>query len=222
MVLKSSQDVAATGVTNVVYQHVDITVNHDDDVDTDEVRVRARLNEATAFKHMNFGVWAALAEAKADGAHDPEALGIGFVNALATGDRMTPVDDMPNNATATYTGAWAGTVQAADGDGNGATTMQRSGADIEANFGMGDITVTLDTLATLTGAIDGNTFEGTEAEVMDMPLGNLTGGATVTGTFNGGFFGAEAAEAGGVFSFASKDNKNGAFTGAFGGDRDDN
>ena len=42
---------------------------------------------------------------------------------------------------------------------------------------------------------------------------------TSTGTFNGAFFGSKAAEAGGVFHFTSEDNEDGAFAGAFGGDR---
>ena len=41
-----------------------------------------------------------------------------------------------------------------------------------------------------------------------------------TGTFSGGFYGKQAAEAGGVFDFTSEDAEAGAFRGAFGGDRD--
>ena len=42
-----------------------------------------------------------------------------------------------------------------------------------------------------------------------------------TGGLSGGFYGAKAIEAGGVFDFATKDNKGGAFTGAFGTNRTD-
>ena len=75
-------------------------------------------------------------------------------------------------------------------------------------------------LATLTGDIDENTFQGTEATTMGTPKGRLAADTDFTGVFNGGFFGSKAAEAGGVFDFQS--SKDGAFTGAFGGDREDN
>ena len=128
---------------------------------------------------------------------------------------------MPNNGDATYTGNWVATVQAADGDGDGDITNQHGVAAIDADFGEGDITVTLMELAKLTGAIDDNTFEGTTAETMATTKGGVTPGSKdFTGTFNGGFFGDKAAEAGGVFAFVSEDNEDGAFNGAFGGDKD--
>ena len=40
-------------------------------------------------------------------------------------------------------------------------------------------------------------------------------------TVNGAFFGSRGAEAGGVFDYASNDNEDGAFRGAFGGNRTD-
>ena len=40
------------------------------------------------------------------------------------------------------------------------------------------------------------------------------------GEFSGGFYGAKAAEAGGVFAFTSEDQEAGEFSGAFGADRD--
>ena len=48
---------------------------------------------------------------------------------------------------------------------------------------------------------------------------NLTAGADFTGTFDGGFFGSKAVEAGGVFNFNS--DEDGGFAGAFGGERTD-
>ena len=77
-------------------------------------------------------------------------------------------------------------------------------------------------MATLEGTIDTNTFTGTKATVIaedtDDPHG-LDMAGKFTGSFSGGFYGAQAAEAGGVFDFTSKDAEAGAFRGAFGGDR---
>ena len=39
------------------------------------------------------------------------------------------------------------------------------------------------------------------------------------GSFRGGFYGARAAEAGGIFDFTSEDEEAGAFRGAFGGEK---
>ena len=90
-------------------------------------------------------------------------------------------------------------------------------ATLTADFEDGDFTAMLDRLAMLKGDITGNTFHGDE--VSKIFHVNLDDEADFTGTFNGGFFGSKAAEAGGVFAFSTKDNKGGAFTGAFGGNR---
>ena len=76
-----------------------------------------------------------------------------------------------------------------------------------ANFGKGTITATLTGLATLEGAIDTNTFSGTKATKMMLrdPHG-LDSDGKFTGSFSGGFYGSKAAEAGGVFDFASDDD----------------
>ena len=209
------------GVTMVSYEHVDITADHDDVTTTRERRIQARLAEATDYKHMNFGVWAALEEVKAgDVSQDPAALGVGFVNALATGDGIT--DDMPNHGDATYKGDWVAFVQEKDDDGNGLISPRDGPATLEADFEKGDFAAMLTGLATLTGDITGNTFHGDEAKItshtsVDLGLEGLDAEADFKGTFHGGFFGSKAAEAGGVFAFATKDNKGGAFTGAFGG-----
>ena len=227
------------GVTTLTYRRVDIDAVASDettegtaDNDIDDAlgagfdadggkQVTAALPEATAYEHINFGVWAGLADAKADGTHGPAALGIGFVDSI--GDGMTG-DDMPNNGEATYNGNWVATVQAAHEDGEGAISMEDGAATLTANFGKGDITAMLMGLARLDGDITGNAFSGTKATVDGNNMFDLTDGADFTGTFNGAFFGSQAAEAGGVFNFNSEDNDNedGAFAGAFGGDRDDN
>ena len=81
------------------------------------------------------------------------------------------------------------------------------------------ITATLDGLATLKGTVDTNTFSGTMATVMAGDPHGLDSKGMFTGKFSGGFYGAQAAEAGGVFDFTSKELEAGAFRGAFGGDR---
>ena len=62
-------------------------------------------------------------------------------------------------------------------------------------------------------------FSGTEVAVDVANTHNLTATPDFTGSFSGGFYGAKAAEAGGIFDFASEDNEAGAFRGAFGGDK---
>ena len=219
------------GVTTLTYRRVDIDAVASDDVadgtantDIDDQlgvdggkQIAVRLPDATAYKHINFGVWAALGEAALNGEQDVAGLGIGFVSSI--GDGMTGAD-MPNNGDATYNGDWVATVRKADLDGNGAISLEHGPASITADFGDGDFTAILTGLATLTGEIAGNTFAGTKADTTGNRVG-LTGGADFTGAFNGGFFGSKAAEAGGVFSFDSEDNDNedGEFAGAFGGDR---
>ena len=94
---------------------------------------------------------------------------------------------------------------------------------MSADFGKGEVGVMLMGLASLEGAIVGNAFSGTEAalatagEARDM----LDAEAKFVGNFSGAFFGNLAAEAGGVFDFASDDgnNEGGAFRGAFGADQ---
>ena len=50
--------------TEYTYTNVDVLVDHDADEATAEIAVKARLPEATAYKHIHFGVWAALGEAE--------------------------------------------------------------------------------------------------------------------------------------------------------------
>ena len=202
--------------TTYVYRSVDImapAAPDGADIDTapDQVEVTANIPEATDYDHIHFGVWAALDE---DGA-DPSAHGIGFVQ-NHSGEGMTAV--MPNFGSATYNGNWVATVQMADPDGNGAISMKDGKAELTADFVDDDITVDLMGLAMLEGDISENKFSGTKATVGTNML-NLTAGG-FTGSFNGGFFGVGAAEAGGVFSFGSDNNEDGAFAGAFGGVRE--
>ena len=205
----------------VHYKRVDITVvgvpEEDNTATTMEVSVS--IPEATEYKHIHFGVWAALGVAEKDGSQELSDRGIGFVQNYSGGG-LTSIggtsDDMPNGGDATYNGNWVAAVQGADEDGNGDITLLNNAATLTAKFGMGDITAELTGLATLTGKITGNTFEGSKAKLAASPMGGLTA-ADFTGSFSGGFYGAKAVEAGGIFDFTSEDAENGAFRGAFGG-----
>ena len=73
-------------------------------------------------------------------------------------------------------------------------------------------------MATLSGDIAGNTFSGDEAS--DITDTRLDADGKFTGEFSGGFYGAKAAEAGGVFAFTSEDQEAGEFSGAFGANKD--
>ena len=65
-----------------------------------------------------------------------------------------PTADMPNGGSATYNGNWVATVRAADGDGEGAITLEHGVASLMANFGDEVITADLMDLAKLEGTID--------------------------------------------------------------------
>ena len=92
--------------------------------------------------------------------------------------------------------------------------MKNGAATLAANFDKATVKATLADLATLEGSIDGSMFSGTNATVGDNAHG-LTSGGKFSGSFDGGFYGAKAAEAGATFDFASTNG--GAFRGAFGG-----
>ena len=126
---------------------------------------------------------------------------------------------MPNFGGATYNGNWVANVQEADEEGDGGITRRDGNSTLTADFVKDTVGVTLSGLATLKGAISGNTFSGDAAPVMMDTLPGGLANAEFMGEFKGAFFGPAAAEAGGVFDYASKDNKDGAFRGSFGGAR---
>ena len=201
--------------------HVQVDVDGDEDTNNDH-EVSAEIPEKAEYKHIHFGVWAALGEAEKSGSQKLSDLGIGFVQNFSD-EGLTSTgggsDDMPNAGKATYNGDWVAAVQAASKSGNGAISLKHNAATLTADFTKATIKAVLDDLATLEGAIAGNTFKGDEATVGTNSLG-LTPKAAFTGSFSGGFYGAAAAEAGGVFDFTSKELKAGAFRGAFGGDKE--
>ena len=212
----------STGTTTT-YTRVDVLAAASDDiedgvVDPLGVQVTAKIPDAAEYKHVHFGVWAALGAPETDGSQELSDLGIGFVQSI--GDGLSGAD-MPNNGTAEYEGNWAAAVQAADEDGDGDISLEYGAADFVANLSKATINVDLTGLAMLEGTVDTNTFSGTTAKVGENDHG-LTEDAKFTGLFSGGFYGKQAAEAGGIFDFTSEDAEDGAFRGAFGGDRKDN
>ena len=199
----------ATGLTTAEAEALGVGYDLGDEL----VAVTARIPEQAAYEHVHFGAWASLGAAKANGDQSPSELGIGFVQSI--GDGLTGAD-MPNNGTATYSGNWAATIQEADTDGDGAFSLATGAAGVMANFTKDEITATLSGLATLEGAIAGNTFSGTKATATG---GGLDTDGSFTGSFGGGFYGAKADETAGVFSFTSAGDTAGGFAGAFGGQR---
>ena len=194
--------------TGTVYSYTEVTIHVELEADGDPTttgevhEVTAKIPEATDYKHIHFGVWAALGEAEKDGTQKLSDLGIGFVQSI--GDGLTGAD-MPNNGDATYSGNWVGAVQARDEDGNGPISLVNNAATLKADFEMATIDVDLTGLAELEGAIDTNTFSGTKATVGAGNMYNLDSTGKFTGSFSGGFYGAKAAEAGGIFDFTSED-----------------
>ena len=211
-----------TGGANPEYEYFSVdVVTPNAAVDEDDMlidsKVRAALPVAIDYKHIHFGVWAALGAAEKSGLQELSDLGIGFVQNFSD-DGLTGAD-MPNNGKATYSGSWVAAVQAGEEDGNGDISLQHGAAGLVADLTKATITATLDGLATLKGTVDTNTFSGTMATVIAGDPHGLDSKGMFTGTFSGGFYGAQAAEAGGVFDFTSKELEAGAFRGAFGGDR---
>ena len=190
------------------------------------------LDEAKAYEHINYGIWSTLSPSGNQSAD----LGIGFVHALP-GKSMTG-GDMPSGS-ATWKGHYVANVMNAESakitehfgtstvtaefDDNTVTVVLGIADEDGYSSGSGEGLLNDDTrLATLEGAISGDGFSGTKVTNITA-LGGLTastdnGGDTpiYTGDFSGAFFGAKAAEVGGIFHFAHKDD-DGAFNGAFGG-----
>jgi hypothetical protein len=209
----------AGGTTTYRYTQADIVFDHDGiataaDNGTPEAKIQVSLPQKTDYEHIHFGVWAGLGSADENGLQDLDDLGIGFVQNYS-GMGETAV--MPNHGTADYEGNWAATVQGEDPDGDGNISLQHGDASMSANFGLGKVTATLDGLATLEGDIAGSRFGGEKATVMAGDPHGLDSDGKYTGEFMGAFYGTLASEAGGVFDFASEDNEDGAFRGAFGG-----
>ena len=216
--LRSDGTDAATGVTTYSYTTgagiiaaMAAPDGPDAGIEPDAARVIVPIPGPVAYQHIHFGVWADLGMAEKDGSQEVAGHGIGFVQSI--GDGMTGAD-MPNAGEAKYSGNWAATVETAAG----AVSLEHGAASLTANLDKSTLMATLTGLAMLEGALDGSAFSGTKATVGTNDHG-LTPGGKFTGSFNGGFYGAAAAEAGGIFDFTS--DASGAFRGAFGGAKDE-
>ena len=165
VVLLNEVKVGTTTTYN--YVNADIYVEDVDmDGDTETAnshKVTAKIPEATDYKHIHFGVWAALGDPEKDGTQELSDLGIGFVQNFS-GEGLTTIgggsDDMPNGGEAMYNGNWVAAVQSRDEDGNGPISLDSDAATVTANFGKGEISALLTGLATLSGDISGNDVLG--------------------------------------------------------------
>ena len=98
--------------------------------------IEVTIDNATAFKHIHYGLWNGLSGSDANTVAD---LGKGFVNALADGMGMTNPDHaaeggMPNSGEATYNGNWVANIQEADEQGDGAITRHRRYIKYDGRF----------------------------------------------------------------------------------------
>ena len=112
-------------------------------------------------------------------------------------------------------GNWVATVLSSDATG-GMNSLDHGVATLTADFDEATVEADLDGLAMLEGAISGSGFSGTKASGI---AHNRLASGSFKGSFSGGFYGSKAAEAGGIFDFAS--DSSGAFSGAFGGAKDE-
>jgi hypothetical protein len=206
------------GVTTYSYQPVSI-------------RAGAKIPAGNDYDHIHFGLWADLKTVDTvSGANELSSLGIGFVTALKSGDGMTA--EMPNHGDAKYSGNYVAAIQAAHPDGEGTISFEDGAADITANFRKGTVEIGMEDFVTLDGDIADNRFSKSYADAeldfddTDLNIdgvqaaGSLNASGEYDGMVNGGFFGDDAEEIGGVFEFTSADNEDGSFTGAFGGHED--
>ena len=215
-VIKTSTTTTSS-MTDILYQLVDTTAPAEpDNADTDsldqQVPVMASIPAPEPYEHLHFGVWASLKPAatyKTTGAQELAGLGIGFVQSI--GDGMTPTQ---LSGTYEFEGDWVGIVQTAH---NAKLFKDAAGtATLTADFDKGEFEGELMGLATLEGDLSGNGFSGTK--VTDIEHDDLDKTAAFKGMFEGGIYGPEGEEAGGIFDFSSKTG--GAFRGAMGGARD--
>ena len=216
------------GTDQTEYVRHSMTVREEVDGDTTTTITYQRVNvvkgiklpHGTDYDYIHFGVWASLGKNDDDtGDQEVSELGIAFVQDFEDAG-MT--EEMPNNGDGEYEGNWVANIQEADEDGDGAVRRGSGVATMMADFRKGEVTVDLMGLAMLEADITESTFAGAEAAKVD--AANVYGvdeDGTFTGTVNGAFFGDDAAEAGGVFDYMSKDAEEGAFRGAFGSRRTD-
>ena len=175
-----------------------------------------RIPEAKDFQHLHYGLWNDITPATASRGNTLVDWGIAFVTGV--GDAAQTLD-LPTFGDAAYKGNWVANIKAQDLTGDGAITRQDGDASVTADFQTSEVDVDLTGLASFDAEIDRGAaiplFITTEANVTGT-VGGLNPAAKYSGRLVGAFFGPQGAEAGGTFSFRTKDDKDGAFRGAFG------
>ena len=177
----------------------------------------------STYEHLSFGAWATVAPetgGNADFGYRFEGIGDGYLAALDSA--RTPVAGMSIAGTATYSGQYTSFVQGHGVDGD--IVSSTGDADITADFVNASLLVEMlsvrGTAFSLSGSILGNRFSGTTLEHMDANSFIQVTGATAR--MEGGFYGAGASEAGGVFEvIGGRSQDPGRFVGAFGGKKTD-
>ena len=186
-----------------------------DVVTTNGPAVRAK--EASAYDHVAFGAWAEIGENK-------KLAGLGNGYLIADPNEMTPASAIPVTGSATFEGQYVSYIKRKGASGN--ISLQSGDAEMTANFGRESMEVKLEDQfgegndLTLTGSINGSTFEGTGLK--DFSDGDLlSDGATAK--MQGAFYGPKVDEVGGVYDVLGGSKKNpGRVVGAFGGVNTDN
>ena len=172
-----------------------------------------------AYSHMNFGLWSKIERPRSTpDTYEFTDMGIAFVQALPDGDGITG-DDMPTTGTVTYEGWSHFSYRAAHAEGKGVIKTSGVNLTVTANFETNSVTMDNQWLFDFEGTINGSTFKGTKISGTAYSSFNLQAADKYTGSFQGAFFGPEAAEVGGVFDYTSEGKKAGEFRGAFGADK---
>ena len=180
---------------------------------TEDSLTETTRGKVSEFDYLAYGVWAEI-----DDKDKPTILGNGYL--IADPDMMTPADDMPVTGTATFEGQYVSYVQRKGSTGK--ITAKDGDVEMTANFGRESMQVKLmdqfgdNKPLTLTGSIDGNTFDGTGLK--DFKGGRMLSSDGATAKMSGGFYGPKVDEAGGVYDVLGGAKTNpGRVVGAFGG-----
>lgn len=149
----------------------------------------------------------------------------GDYNAFHAGT-LTPVSDMPTGGTASYTGSFNGFLLT---DGASAVTEIFGTTSLNANFGAGTMTGSVDNMLPIgagtnpnydlgiNATISGSTYSGTVdyTNAFGVPTGTVT-----TSSVSGGFYSSDASETTGALRIeGNPDGANSAIVGAFGASR---
>ena len=183
-----------------------------------------RQSDAVAeFEYMSYGAWARGTTERLQGGepgYDYESIGGAYLTALD--DARTPSADMPASGTATYLGQFTGFLHGRGTDGS----VRHVTGDLELTADFANTALTLEMVSTrgnravLRGAIQGNEFSGTTIDHLDETSALQAQGATAE--FEGGFYGGDAEEAGGVLQIVGGHAQNpGRLISAFGGRKDE-